>query len=99
MLKFQKMTENLFFYSIWPKMAKKRQKVEKMHFFVILAFFLTLLTRSLRQGFQKFNIFFTETSISFGCCNSGFIEAMDLNFFLNDCKLYVDAKNVKKPRI
>ena len=95
MLKFQKMTKNSFFFTQFGlKWPKKRQKIEKC-FFCDFSMFLTLLTRSLRNGFQKFNVFFTETSIYFGCRNSGFIEAMDLIFFLNDSKLYVDAKNGK----
>ena len=62
-------------------MAKKTQKNRENAFFGDFTIIKLLLTRSLQNGFQKFNFFFTETCISFDCPNSGFIEAMDLNFF------------------
>ena len=77
-------------------MTKKRQKNRKNAFLGDFSIFQFLLTRSLRNGFQKFNVFLTETSTSLNCHKSRFIEAIDLNFFLNDCKFYVDVKNVKK---
>ena len=93
---FQKMAKNRFFPLNLATNGQKNAKKTKNAFFGDFSIFKFLLTRSLRNGFQKFNVLFTETSISFGCCNSGFIEAMDLNFFLNDCKFYVDAKNAIK---
>ena len=87
------MAKNRFFPLNLTKNNKKSLKNASLSNFSI---FNDLLTRSVRKGFQKFNVFFTETPMSFGSRNSEFIEAMDLNFFLNDCKLPVDAKNAIK---
>ena len=87
------MAENQFFPL---NLAKYRQKIQKNAFFGDFSIFWGLLTRWLRRVFQKFNVFFNETSIYFGCRNSGIIEATDLNFFLNDWKFNVDAKNAIK---
>ena len=81
MLKFYKMAENRFFPLNWPKMAKKRQKNRKNAFFGDFSIFQFLLTRSVRNGFQKFNVFLTETSTSLNCHNFPYIEARDLIFF------------------
>ena len=48
------------------------------------------------EGFSEIQCFFHCNAHVFRSRNSEFIEAMGLNFFLNDCKLPVDAKNAIK---
>ena len=72
------MAKNLFFPL---KLPKNNEKSLKNAILADFSIFNDLLTRSVRKGFQKFNVFFTETPMSFDSRNSEFIEAMDLNFF------------------
>ena len=87
------MAKNRFFPL---NLTKNNEKSKKNAILADFSIFNDLLTRSVRKGFQKFNVFFTETPMSFGSRNSQSIEAIDLNFFLNDCKLPADAKNALK---
>ena len=88
-----KMAKNRFFPL---NLTKNNETSLKNAILADFSIFNDLLTRSVRKGFQKFNVFFTETPMSFGSRNSEFIEAMGLNFFLKDSKFPVDAKNAIK---
>ena len=77
-------------------MTKKRQKNRKNAFLGDFSIFKFVVNTFTAAWFSEIQYFLTETCTSLNCHNFRYIEAIDLNLFLKDCKFNLDVKNAIK---